>query len=139
MNSDSRYSLGICHAIYGSVTLCVALWAGLVVSRRTGWLVGAVASLHTGVADLLVRGHSVVALGVMITGLLLSFPSLAAAFALLSSRSWERPCAIAAACVSLLAFPFGTAVSLLTLWLLVLSPRASVQHKAHSSVSDTFR
>ncbi|CAN5151857.1 MAG: hypothetical protein ACR2GW_09895 [Pyrinomonadaceae bacterium] len=47
---------------------------------------------------------------------ILSLPSLAAGIGLLKRRSWSRLLALIVGCISLLNFPFGTALGIYTLW-----------------------
>jgi hypothetical protein len=49
-------------------------------------------------------------------GLMLALPSLIAGYALLTRKRWARVAATVAALPSLLVFPYGTALSVYTLW-----------------------
>jgi hypothetical protein len=60
---------------------------------------------------------------IMVVAVLASALALLVGYALLTRRPWGRPLAIVVAVLSLLKFPFGTALGIYTLW--VLAPATS--------------
>ena len=79
------------------------------------------------------------AVAILGVGVILAVPSLVTAFGLAERKQWARPVGLVAAGIALLAFPFGTAVSVLTFWLLLTPSRNMVEYSVRSSVSDSFR
>ena len=73
-------------------------------------------SLPTGIFSTLV---SMVGGGLLLT----AFAGLAAGFGLLGRRSWARILAVIMAFLSLLEIPFGTALAIYTLWVLLPAER----------------
>jgi uncharacterized membrane protein (DUF2068 family) len=55
--------------------------------------------------------------------------SFAAGWGLLRRESWARILALVMACISLLNVPFGTAIGIYTLWVL-MSPNAEQEYQA---------
>ena len=101
--------LGILHLVYSSVALFLAAFCFLVMSG-----IGIIA-------------HDVVAMGVlgtigMIVCLLITMfaiPGIVAGIGLLRMKSWARIVAIVVGCLNLIHIPFGTALGVYTLWVLL--------------------
>jgi hypothetical protein len=101
--------LGILHLVYSGAALFLAAVCFLVLSG-----VGIIA-------------HNVVAMGVLGTiGIIvcllitmLAIPGLIAGFGLLRMKSWARMIALVVGCLNLLHIPFGTALGIYTLWVLL--------------------
>ena len=103
-----RSNLGALHLVLGlmNVIAAVILWIVL----------GSAAALADEPEAIQVLGT----VSVLVGGLLvfLSLPSLVAGFALLGSTPWARTAAIVSAFLNILSIPFGTGVSLYTMWVL---------------------
>jgi len=101
--------LGILHLVYAGVGL---LFAAFVFALLT--TVGFVA--HDDLAL-----HILTLVAVVIAGIVtvLSVPGIVAGIGLLKSKSWSRPLALIVGCLHLLSFPFGTALGVYTLWVLL--------------------
>lgn len=58
--------------------------------------------------------------GVIVLGMALLFglPPILAGYAMLKRKSWAKPAGIVAACMTAMSMPFGTALTVYTLWFL---------------------
>jgi hypothetical protein len=101
--------LGIFHCVYGGLGLFVAVGCFLLMSG-IGFLA------HDAVA-MSVLGT----IGMIICVILsvLSVPGIIAGIGLLMMKSWARIVAIIVGCLDLLHIPFGTALGIYTLWVLL--------------------
>jgi hypothetical protein len=78
-------------------------------------------------------------MGVIVTvSILFAIPPLLAGYALLKRKSWARVAGIVAACFSALSMPFGTALTVYTLWFLC-GPQGEQFYKKGAYASDTWR
>ena len=101
--------LGILHLVYSGLALFVAAFCFLLLSG-----IGVLA-------------HDAVAMGVLGTiGMIicvvmtvLALPGIIAGIGLLKMKSWARILAIIIGCLDLLHIPFGTALGVYTLWVLL--------------------
>ena len=101
--------LGILHIVFSSMALLLAAVAFLVLSG-----IGILA-------------HDAVAMGILGTiGLIvcvvitaLAIPGIVAGIGLLKMKSWARLIAIVIGCLNLIHIPFGTALGVYTLWVLL--------------------
>lgn len=111
--------VGILHIVFGVLGLFLGL-AGLLMF---GGIAG-VAALGEGNTDAFVAIPILGAIGTLIflVALVLSLPGIIAGFGLLSYKPWARILTIVLSAVHILNFPFGTALGVYGLWVL-LSPQ----------------
>ncbi len=139
MTTESRLALGVCHAIYSCIVFFVSTSAALGFLRRSGWVM-AVYGMITGTdVDASFTARAAIAAGILGVGVILALPSVVASAGLFTDSRWTRPWALTAATISFPVFPFGTGLSVLTLWFMLAPPRTSVEYRVSSSTSDTFR
>ena len=105
--------LGILHIVFG----CLGVVVGLGVMAFMGGL-GAIAGAESndpaaGPIMALIGGVAMVAL------LVISVPGIIGGAGLLNYRSWARILVIVISCLELLSFPFGTALGVYGLWVLL--------------------
>ncbi|MFN7938760.1 MAG: hypothetical protein U0R19_35855 [Bryobacteraceae bacterium] len=108
--------LGILHVVFGAL----GLLAGLFVMALFGGIAGLVGAFGNG-------GDSIIAIPilggigalVLIACLVLSLPGLIAGIGLLKYRSWARVLTIILSVLNLFNFPFGTALGVYGLWVLL--------------------
>lgn len=112
--------LGVLWILRGGLRLLAAAWVYFIGSAIFPWMAG------------FGRWHFDEFLGGFIPGVLkfsaftlaaIGFGSVAAGFGLLQREEWARPLALVMAFLALLSIPFGTALGIYTLW--VLLPAAS--------------
>ena len=109
--------LGILHIIYAGFVLL----AGVIVLMVMGGIAGFLTANPGRYSDaqaapsLLV----VVGLGVFLFLLLLSLPGIIAGFGLLAFKEWSRIMTIVLSAFELLSVPFGTAIGIYGLWVLL--------------------
>ena len=97
------------HAIFGGILACLGV-ALLVIIAGSGAISGdRTAMFVTGT----------VGTALMVLFFLLSIPSFFAAWGLLHYRPWARVLAIVLAVLHIFSFPFGTALAVYTLWVLL--------------------
>jgi len=117
MNSHVR-ALGIVHIIFG----CIGLIGGLFVFLILGGIAGVVGATNTDsdawVAIPILGG---IATFVLALAVILSLPGIIGGVGLLSYKSWARILMIVLSALHILNFPFGTALGVYGLWVL-LSP-----------------
>ena len=78
-------------------------------------------------------------MGVIVTvSILFAIPPLLAGYALLKRKSWARIAGIVAACFSALSMPFGTALTVYTLWFLCV-PQGEQFYKKGAHAPDAWR
>ena len=101
--------LGILHLVYSG--LCLALGAFcFVLLTGIGYLTQE--SLPMGILG-------TIGVVVCMLVLMLSIPGILAGIGLLKMKSWGRILAIIVGCLHLLSIPFGTALGIYTLWVLL--------------------
>ena len=108
--------LGILHIVFGAL----GLLAGLFVMAVFGGIAGLVGAFGNG-------GDSIIAIPilggigalVLIACLVLSLPGLIAGIGLMKYRSWARVLTIILSVLNLFNFPFGTALGVYGLWVLL--------------------
>lgn len=105
--------LGILHIVFG----CLGVVVGLGIMAFMGGL-GAIAGAESndpaaGPIMALIGGVAMVAL------LVISVPGIIGGAGLLNYRSWARILVIVISCLELLSFPFGTALGVYGLWVLL--------------------
>ena len=101
--------VGILHIVYSGIALIIAAFCFMLLSG-----IGIIA-------------HNAIALGVLGTiGMIvcviitvLAIPGIIAGIGLLRMKSWGRILAIVVGCLNLLHIPFGTALGIYTLWVLL--------------------
>jgi hypothetical protein len=101
--------LGILNLVYSGMALIVAaflfvLLSGIGVITRDPVAMG-------------ILGTIGIVLSTLLT--LLALPGIAAGIGLLKMKAWARIVAIVLGCLDLLHFPFGTALGIYTLWVLL--------------------
>jgi hypothetical protein len=101
--------LGILHLVYSGLALAVAVFCFALMSG-IGYLT------HDALA-MGILGTIGMIVCVLIT--VLAIPGIIAGIGLLRMRSWARIVAIIVGCLNLLHFPFGTALGVYTLWVLL--------------------
>ncbi|HMK39871.1 MAG TPA: hypothetical protein VK569_11050 [Bacteroidota bacterium] len=101
--------LGILHLVYSSIALFVGIFCFMLLSG-IGFLA------HDAVA-LGVLGSIGMVICIIIT--ILAVPGIIAGIGLLRMRSWARIIALIVGCLNLLHVPFGTALGVYTLWVLL--------------------
>jgi len=101
--------LGILHLVYAGVGLLLAAFVFALLTT-----VGFVA--HD---DLTLHILTLVAVVIAAVLTVLSVPGIVAGIGLLKARPWSRPLALIVGCLHLLSFPFGTALGVYTLWVLL--------------------
>jgi hypothetical protein len=139
IRGDHREALAITHMVYAVLALVSGAigFATFMAESPAFWLrlLGVTTSGWNGFAGLRL------ALGVIVLGYALctAVLSFAAGWGLRRNRRWSRPVGVAAAVIALPMFPFGTAVALLTFWL-VLAPQVHPpEHNAYTGTADAFR
>ena len=100
-------------------------WLNIVTSVATIVIMGFVAIIMLGAGALSGEAEAfgvmvLVSLFVGFFMLLLSIPGIIAGWGLLNGKNWARVLAIVLGCLNILSFPFGTAIGLYTLWVLLL-------------------
>jgi hypothetical protein len=115
-------TLGILHIIFGSL----GVLGGLAVFFFFGGIAGIVGITQTD-RDALVAIPILGTIGVvvLVLALLLSLPGIIAGVGLLSYRPWARILMIVLSALHILNFPFGTALGVYGLWVL-LSPEVTM-------------
>ncbi len=101
--------LGILHCVYSSVALILAALFFLFIS-------GIGVLTHDAVA-MGILGTIGIVICLMIV--VLAVPGFVAGIGLLKMRSWARVVAIVVGCLNLIHLPFGTALGIYTLWVLL--------------------
>jgi len=101
--------LGILHLVYAGIALLIAAFAFAVLTT-IGFIAQDSIALHV-----------LTLIAVIIASILtvISIPGIVAGIGLLKLRPWSRPLAIIVGCLHLLSFPFGTALGVYTLWVLL--------------------
>ena len=100
-------------------------WLNIALSVMTILIMGFVGIilLGAGVLSGEAEAFGVMVMVALIVGffmLALSIPGILAGWGLLNGKNWARILAIVLGCLNILSFPFGTAVGIYTLWVLLL-------------------
>jgi hypothetical protein len=108
--------LGVVYLAVGACMLLLALFLFLTMGSVTG-IVGATAEPRDAAIAIPILGIAGMALVIMFG--VFSLPSLITGYGLLYFKSWARIVGIVLSAVSLINFPFGTAVGVYGLWVLL--------------------
>jgi hypothetical protein len=108
--------LGVLYIVLSGITLCAALFIGLALGAAGG-IVGQTASPEDAAVALPVIGLAGSALVIFL--LALSLPGLVTGIGLLKFQPWARILGIVVAAINLLNIPFGTALGIYGLWVLL--------------------
>ena len=108
--------LGVLYIVCGAIGVCVALFFGLAIGAATG-IVGQAASPEDAAIALPIIGLGGTALVVLL--LAFSLPGVIVGVGLLKLQSWARIFGIVVAAINLVNFPFGTALGIYGLWVLL--------------------
>jgi hypothetical protein len=108
--------LGILHIVFGAL----GLLAGLFVMALFGGIAGLVGAFGHG-GESLIAVPILGGLGalVLVLCLVLSLPGLVAGIGLMKYRPWARVLTIILSVLNLINFPFGTAIGVYGLWVLL--------------------
>ena len=101
--------LGWCHIVYNAIVALVGIAIGVVVSGAGAISGEREAMFITGAVGVAIAGFLIV----------LSLPGIIAGIGLLKFRPWARILAIILGVLHLLSFPFGTALGVYTLYVLL--------------------
>ena len=109
--------LGAFHIAFGAIGLLIAL-AILVIFGGAAGLIGLGAASDP---DALIAVPVVALVGtfLMMAALILSVPGIAAGFGLMTYRPWARMLTVVLSLLHLLNFPFGSALGVYGLWVLL--------------------
>jgi hypothetical protein len=115
--------LGILHIVFG----VIGLFLGLAGMLMLGGIAG-VAALSEGDPDAFIAVPILGAIGtfIFLIALVLSLPGIIAGTGLLKYRSWARILTIILSAIHILNFPFGTALGVYGLWVL-LAPQTAAR------------
>lgn len=109
-------ALGILHIIFG----CLGLMVGLGLFLLFGGIAGlAGANSHAGDALIAIPILGGLGLVIFLAIALISLPGIIAGWGLLSFQPWARILTIVLSCIELLHIPFGTALGVYGLWVLL--------------------
>ena len=108
--------LGVLYIALSALTLCAALFLGLGLGVATG-IVGQTAAPEDAAVALPIIGVAGTALVVFL--LVLSLPGLITGIGLLKLQPWSRIVGIVLAVINLINIPFGTALGIYGLWVLL--------------------
>jgi len=101
--------VGILHIVYSSIGILIAI-ACFVLFSGIGWISGDATAMGVlGITGLLIA----IVLGIV------SIPGMIAGIGLLKLKSWSRILAIVVGCLELFNIPFGTALGVYTLYVLM--------------------
>jgi hypothetical protein len=108
--------LAVLNIIYGGLLVIAAVFVFLVMGGIAGFIT---ASDTTGEAVAAAPIVGMVGVGIAIFFLVLSAPSIIAGLGLLKFRPWARILTIILSALHLLSIPFGTALGIYGLWVLL--------------------
>lgn len=108
--------LGILHIIYAGFVLAIGVVVLAVMGGLAGFLSAAGDSGDTHVAPPIL---GLIGFGVFCFFLLLSLPGIVGGFGLLQFKPWARILVIVLSAFELLSVPFGTALGIYGLWILL--------------------
>jgi hypothetical protein len=110
--------LGVLNIVWGALGALIGLIVLAVFAGAYG-VVGVVA--HRPEADLALPVIAIVGIAISLFLLILSAPSIIAGLGLLNHRSWAPVLTIVVSALHLLNFPFGTALGIYGLWVILSS------------------
>jgi hypothetical protein len=108
--------LGVLYIVLSALTLCAALFIGLSVGVASG-IVGQTAPPEDAAVALPIIGVAGTALVVFL--LALSLPGLLTGIGLVKFQPWARILGIVLSAINLINIPFGTALGIYGLWVLL--------------------
>ena len=108
--------LGVLYIVFGALGVCAALFLGLSLGIAGG-VVGTAADVEDAAVALPIIGIAGTALVVFL--LAVSLPGLITGIGLLKFQPWARIVGIVLAAINLISFPFGTALGIYGLWVLL--------------------
>lgn len=108
--------LGVLYIVLSALTLCAALFLGLGIGVATG-IVGQTAPPEEAAVALPIIG--VAGTAVVVFLLALSLPGLVTGIGLLKFQPWARILGIVLSVINLINIPFGTALGIYGLWVLL--------------------
>jgi hypothetical protein len=108
--------LGVLYIVFGALGVCAALFLGLGLGIASG-VVGTAADVEDAAVALPIIGIAGTALVVFL--LAVSLPGLITGIGLLKFQPWARIVGIVLAAINLISFPFGTALGIYGLWVLL--------------------
>lgn len=127
--------LGWLHIVFGILGILAGFFGVLVFGGIAGLIAATDTSSDAG-AGMAIMG--VIGVVVLILALLLSIPGLIAGIGLLSVRPWARILTIIISALDLLHVPFGTALGIYGLWVL-LSPEGEALFRRAPVVDTGWR
>lgn len=108
--------LGILHIVWGGLTVVVGLGILVLLGGIGGFAAFADQSEHGAMAFPVM---ALVGSAIFVVLVLVSLPGIIAGFGLIAYRSWARILAIVISALELLSVPFGTALGIYGLWVLL--------------------
>ena len=108
--------LGVLYLVFSALSLLVALFLMLAIGSAAG-IVGMTADADDAAIAIPVLGLAGTALGMML--LVLALPGLVTGWGLLSFKPWARILGLVLSVLNLLNIPFGTALGIYGLWVLL--------------------
>ena len=108
--------LGVLYLAFSALSLLIALFLMLAIGSAAG-IVGMTADSGDAAVAIPVLGIAGTALGVML--LVLALPGLITGWGLLNYKPWARILGIVLSVINLLNIPFGTALGIYGLWVLL--------------------
>ena len=109
--------LGVLYLVVSGLTLLTALFLVLAIGGVAGIVGMTAAGSEEAAVSIPILGIAGTALGALL--LLLALPGLLAGWGLLSYRPWARILALVLSLLNLLNIPFGTALGIYGLWVLL--------------------
>ena len=125
--------LGVLYIVLSALTLCAALFIGLGLGVATG-VVGQTAPPEDAAVALPIIGVAGTALVVFL--LALSLPGLITGIGLLKFQPWARIVGIVLAAINLINIPFGTALGIYGLWVLMNKETEALFGESRTVVSN---
>ena len=114
--ADHNKIIGVMHLIYGGFFTLIAFLLLFVFGGLAALAASAGAGGDPDAPPAFLFG--IIAFFVFVVYLVMSLPSLFAGYAMLRRRSWAKIAGIVASVVASWSFPFGTALTVYTLWFL---------------------
>lgn len=108
--------LGVLYLVFSALSLLVALFLMLAIGSAAG-IVGMTADADDAAIAIPILGLAGTALGMML--LVLALPGLVTGWGLLSFKPWARILGLVLSVLNLLNIPFGTALGIYGLWVLL--------------------
>jgi hypothetical protein len=108
--------LGVLFLAFSALSLLIAAFIFLAIGTAAG-IVGVAADPHDAALTIPILGLAGSAVGIVL--LLLALPGLVTGWGLLNFKPWARILGIVLAAINLVNFPFGTALGVYGLWVLL--------------------